>query len=48
MHNIQDTFAELTYAKHNKIDQCHIMKIVLCKLWVASVVSVKVLQCLGW
>ena len=39
--------AGFIYAKKNIIDQCPNEKSAL-QMWVASVVSVKVLQCLGW
>ena len=39
--------ARLTYAEKKRIDQCQNENSAL-QMWVASVVSVKVLQCLSW
>ena len=40
-------FNVIHLCKKNKIDQCRNEKECL-QMWVASVVSMKVLQCLGW
>ena len=46
-YTIFKTNYRINLCKHNKVDQCHNEKSAL-QMWLNSVVSVKVLQCLGW